>query len=73
MFLLINLTHDGDNYFLTDNEEKARAEFKEACEDEQNFKVVLCKPTLEGSFGFGSWGAFYGAETLAEFDRNDEE
>jgi hypothetical protein len=73
MYVLINLTHDGDNYFLTDNEENARAEFKEACENSRNFKVVLCEPTLEGSFGFGSWGDFYGAKTLDEFEREDEE
>jgi hypothetical protein len=73
MYLLINLTHDGDNYYLTDDAKAAKDEFDEACTDSRNYKVVLCEPTIGGSFGFSGWGDLYGATTLFEFEREDED
>lgn len=71
MFVLINMNHDGDSYFLTENLDKAKAEFKDACDESYNFKVILCKPTLEGTFGFGVRGDFHGAEIIDEWERED--
>jgi hypothetical protein len=71
MYVIINLNHDGDSYFLTENLEKAQAEFKACCEEDYNFKVILCKPTIEGTFGFGSRGDLYGAEVIEEWERED--
>jgi hypothetical protein len=72
MYVIINLNHDGDSYFLTENLDKAQAEFNECCkEEEYNFKVILCRPTLEGTFGFGSRGELYGAEIIEEWWRED--
>ena len=71
MFLIINCNHDGDSYFLTENLEKAQAEFEACCEEAYNFKVILCKPTIEGTFGFGSRGDLYDAEIIEEWERED--
>ena len=71
MFAIINLNHDGDSYFLTENLDKAKAEFNACIEEDYNFKVILCKPTLEGTFGFGSRGDLYGAEVIEEWERED--
>jgi hypothetical protein len=50
--------------------ENAKKEFADACEG-WNFKVILCKPTLDGTFGFGNWGDLYGAEIIQEWEREE--
>jgi hypothetical protein len=70
MFVLINLNHDGDSYLITNSLENAKKEFEDAC-DSWNYKVILCKPTLDGTFGFGNWGDLYGAEIIQEWEREE--
>jgi hypothetical protein len=70
MFVLINLNHDGDSYLISNSLENAKKEFADACEG-WNYKVILCKPTLDGTFGFGNWGDLYGAEIIQEWERED--
>jgi hypothetical protein len=50
--------------------ENAKKEFVDAC-DSWNYKVILCKPTLDGTFGFGNWGDLYGAEIIQEWEREE--
>ena len=71
MYAIINLNHDGDSYFLTENLDKAQAEFDACINENYNFKVILCGPTLEGTFGFGSRGDLYGATIIKEWERED--
>ena len=71
MFVLINLNHDGDSYLISNSLENAKKAFDEACEEDFNFKVILCKPTLDGTFGFGNWGDLYGAEIIQKWEREE--
>jgi hypothetical protein len=70
MFVLIILDHDGDSYLISNSLENAKKEFVDAC-DTWAYKVILCKPTLDGTFGFGNWGDLYGAEIIQEWEREE--
>lgn len=71
MFVILTLNHDGDSYLFSNSLENAKKAFDEACEEEFSFKVILCKPTLDVMFGFGTRGDLYGCEVIEEWANGD--
>lgn len=75
MFVLINCSYDGDSYQLFTNVEDGVNEFNNSMESDYYHAVYLLKPEVTSigtsSFGFGSRGDVFGAETILEWTAED--
>jgi len=75
MYVLINCSYDGDTYQLFTDVDVAVIEFNESMESDYYYAVYLLKPEMSAigslSFGFGSRGDVFGADTILEWRAED--
>jgi hypothetical protein len=65
MYLVINASPDGDEYFFSASERKARAHYIDSSEySSEESPVYLAKIKDGVEFGFGARGNFFGGELL---------